>query len=214
MNQVASPRLGIIAACALAVLCLIYAAVLAIGLYTLTSPDQPIQQPWFACMELLILGIAPLAVAFMVALHAWAPDERSSMALLGIAFMGMCCVITCSVHFVILTLSREPRFAALSWAPVVFSFRWPSLAYALDILAWDVFFPLAALCAALTVSGPGPAKVARSLFLASAAFSLVGLAGVPLGNMSVRNIGIVGYVVLFPIAAVLMAVRFRRDAAK
>jgi hypothetical protein len=32
--------------------------------------------------------------------------------------------------------------------------------------------------------------------------------------MSVRNIGIVGYVVLFPVAAVLMAVHFRRDAAK
>ena len=214
MNQLASPRLGIIAGYALAVLCLIYAIVLAIGLYTLTSPDQPIQQPWFACMELLILGIAPLAVAFMVALHAWATDKRGPISLLGIVFMSMCSVVTCGVHFVILTLSREPRFAALSWAPVVFSFRWPSLAYALDILAWDVFFPLAALCAALTVSGPGPANVARSLFLASAAFSLLGLAGVPLSNMRVRNIGIVGYVALFPIAAVLMAVRFRRDAAK
>jgi hypothetical protein len=214
MNHVASPKLGIAAGYALALLCLIYAIVLASGLYALASPDQPIQQPWFACMELLILAIAPSAVAFMVALHAWAPDERSSIALLGIAFMSMCSVVTCSVHFVILTLSREPTFAALPWAPVVFSFRWPSLAYALDILAWDVFFPLAALCAALTVSGTGLANSARSLFFASAAFSLAGLAGVPLGNMNVRNIGIVGYVVLFPVAAVLMAVRFRRDAAK
>jgi hypothetical protein len=165
-------------------------------------------------MELLILAIAPLTVAFMVALHAWAPDERSSIALLGIAFMSMCCVVTCSVHFVILTLSRNATFAALPWAPVVFAFRWPSLAYALDILAWDVFFPLAALCAALTVLGPEIAHGVRSLFFASAAFSLAGLAGVPLGNMNVRNIGIVGYVVLFPVAAVLMAVHFRRDAAK
>ena len=177
MNHVASPKLGIAAGYALAILCVIYAIVLAIGLYTLTSPDQPIQQPWFTCMELLILTIAPLAVAFMVALHAWAPDERAPIALLGIAFMIMCCIITCGVHLVILTLSGEPTFSALPWALVVFSFRWPSLAYALDILAWDVFFPLAALCAALTVSGPGLAKVARSLFLASAAFSFLGLAG-------------------------------------
>jgi hypothetical protein len=213
MHHVASPRLGIAAGYALAALCFIYAIVLAIGLYTLTSPDQPIQQPWFACMELLILAIAPLPVAFMVALHAWAPDEHSTTALLGIAFMSMCCVVTCCVHFVILTLSREPIFAAMPWVPVVFLFRWPSLAYALDILAWDVFFPLAALCAALTVSGPGLANAVRSLFFASAAFSLAGLVGVPLGNMSIRNIGIAGYVVLFPIAAVLMAVRFRRGAA-
>ena len=214
MNHMASPKLGIAAGYALAVLCLVYATVLAIGLYTLSSPDQPIQQPWFTCMELLILAIAPLAVAFMAALYAWAPDERSSIALLGIAFMSMCAVVTCSVHFVILTLSREPIIAAFPWARIVFSFQWPSLAYALDILAWDVFFPLAALCAALTVSGPGLANGARSLFVASAAFSLVGLVGVPLGNLNVRNIGIVGYVVLFPVAAVLMAVRFRRDAAK
>jgi hypothetical protein len=214
MNHVASPKLGIASGFALAVLCLLYAIVLAGGLCTLASPDQPIQQPWFACMELLILAIAPLAVAFMVALHVWAPDKRGPISLLGIVFMSLCSIVTCGVHFVILTLSREPTFAALPWAPVVFSFRWPSLVYALDILAWDFFFPLAALCAALTVSGPGLAKVARSLFLASAVFSLLGLAGVPLDNMSVRNIGIVGYVVLFPVAAVLMAVHFRRDAAK
>ena len=214
MDHMAPPKLGVAAGYALAALCLVYAAVLAIGLYTLSSPDQQIQQPWFACMEILILAIAPLAVALMVALYAWAPDERRSIALLGIAFMSMCAVVTCSVHFVILTLSRHPIIAAFPWAPTVFSFQWPSLAYALDILAWDVFFPFAALCAALTVPGPGLAYGARSLFFASAAFSLLGLAGVPLGNMNVRNMGIVGYVVLFPVAAVLMAVLFQRDAAK
>jgi len=214
MDRVASPRLGIAAGYALGALCLIYAVVLAIGLHALTSPDQAIQQPWFACMELLILAIAPLAVAFMVALHVWAPEERRSIALLGIAFMSLCCVVTCSVHFVILALSRNATVAALPWAPLVFSFRWPSLAYALDILAWDFFFPLAALCAALTVSSSGTDRRVRYLLLASAAFSLGGLAGVPLGDMNVRDIGIVGYAGLFPIAAVLMAARFRRAAAQ
>jgi hypothetical protein len=214
MNHVASRKLGIAAGYALAVLCLLYAIVLASRLYALASPDQPIQQPWYASMELPILGIAPLAVDFMVALHAWAPDKRGPVSLLGIVFMSMCAVVRCAVHFVIRTLSREPTSSALPSAPVVFSFRWPSLAYALDILAWDVFCPLAALCAALTVSGAGLARVARSPFLASAAFSFPGLAGVLLDNMSVRNIGIVGYVPLFPVAAVLMTVNFRRDAAK
>ncbi|HTY94034.1 MAG TPA: hypothetical protein VMC02_09110 [Steroidobacteraceae bacterium] len=213
MDRAVSPRLGVVAGYALAVLCLLYAIVLAGGLYTLASPDQPIQQPWFACMELLILAIAPLAVAFMVALHAWAPEQRRPISHLGIVFMSMCSVVTCGVHFVILTLGREPAFSALPWAPLVFSFRWPSLVYALDILAWDFLFPLAAMCAALTVSGREPTRVARSLFLASAAISLLGLIGVPLGNMSVRNIGILGYVVLFPVAGVLMAARFRRESA-
>lgn len=149
-------------------------------------------------------------VAFMVALHAWAPAEGKAMAVLGIAFMGMCAVVTCSVHFAVLTLSPQPAFAAGDWPSLVFAFRWPSVVYALDILAWDVFFPLAALCAACSVRGAGLAAVVRGLLFASAGFAFAGLAGVPLADMSVRNIGIVGYAVLFPIASALSAVVFRR----
>ena len=47
--------------------------------------------------------------------------------------------LTCTVHFVILTLSRQPEFAEQSWLPLVLSFKWPSVVYALDILGWDVF---------------------------------------------------------------------------
>jgi hypothetical protein len=206
-------RLGVAAGYALAILCLAYAVVLGIGLYTLPSPDRPIQRPWLTGMEVLILAIVPVMVAFMVALHAWAPDECKPIALLGIAFMSMCAVVTCSVHFAILTLSRQPSVASAAWAIPVFSFKWPSVAYALDILAWDVFFPLAALCAASAVPGPGLATAARVLLWASAALAFAGLAGVPLADMKIRDIGIVGYVVLFPMAAVLMAILFGRPQA-
>ena len=92
----------------------------------------------------------------------------------------------------------------------MFSFRWPSLVYALDILAWDFFFPLGALFAAPAVQGAGLARAVRILLFASAVLALVGLSGVPLANMQVRNIGIIGYAVLFPIAAALLAVHFHR----
>jgi hypothetical protein len=52
------------------------------------------------------------------------------------------------VHFVILSVSRHVEFAGLAWAPLLLSFKWPSVAYALDILAWDVFVGLSMLCAA------------------------------------------------------------------
>jgi hypothetical protein len=87
---------------------------------------------------------------------------------------------------------------------------WPSVAYALDILAWDLFFPIAALFAALSIPGAGLPSVVRRLMYLSAALALAGLAGVPLANMRVRNIGIVGYAVLLPIAAALMMLVFRR----
>ena len=203
-------RVGAIAGVAVAVLSVAYAAVLAMGLLTLPSPDQPIQNPWFTAMEVLILAIAPAMVAFTVGLYAWATAERKSLALLSGVFMSMCAVVTCSVHFAVLTLSRQAAFAGPDWATLVFSFKWPSVVYALDILAWDVFFPLAALFGALVVQGSGLARLARALLFGSAALAFIGLAGIPLSNMNVRNIGIIGYVVCFPIAAVLLAVMFWR----
>lgn len=207
-------RLGVPAGAAVGVLCLAYAGVLTIGLLTLPSPAHQIQQPWFTLMEILIIAISPAMVALTVALHAWVPQERKPFALAGVAFMSMSAAVTCSVHFAILTLASQPSFAGDDWARRVFSFTWPSVAYALDILAWDVFFPIAAFFAGAAVRGERLASVARGLLFASAALAFVGLAGVPLANMQVRNIGIVGYAVLFPIAAGVLATVFRQPCGR
>lgn len=197
------------AANTLALLCGVYAGVLAIGLATLPSPRHPIQDPWFTAMELLILAIAPALVAVAVALHAQAAPQERVAAMLGIAFMALCAGLTCSVHFVVLTLARHPAFAAFpsaEGAPLLFSFTWPSVIYALDILAWDFFFALGALALAAAVRiTDRRSAVARGLMAASAVLAFAGLAGVPLADMRVRNIGIVGYVLLFPLAAWLLA---------
>jgi hypothetical protein len=207
-------RVGVAAGFTVAVLCVVYATVLAIGLATLPSPDRPIHDPWFTMMEVLILAIAPGMVAFTVGLHAWASAEHKPLALLSVLFMSMCAVITCCVHFALLTLSRHPAYAGPEWSSLIFSFSWPSVAYALDILAWDLFFPLAAVFAAFAVRGSGRASLVRALLLGSAALAFIGLAGVPLANMSIRNIGIIGYVVVFPIATVLLALMFRSREAQ
>ncbi len=205
------PRIHAVIAYAVAVLCLVYAGVLTGGLLTLPSSAHPIQNPWFTAMEILILAIAPAMVALMAVLHARASQVRKVFSVSAVAFMSMCAVITSCVHFSILTLSREPAFAAQPWAEQIFPFRWPSMAYALDILAWDIFFPLAALCAAVTIEGPGLLRAARWLMYASAGLAFVGLLGIPLGDMNVRNIGIVGYVAAFPLASALLARAYGRS---
>ena len=202
-------RLGLISGVAVAVLCALYVVVLSVGLLALPSPQHQIQEPWFTLMELLILATAPAMVALAVAVHASSSPERRPLALLGVVFLGFCAVLTCLVHFSVLVLSRHPSFGG-PWNPLVFSFRWPSLAYVLDILAWDFFFPLGALFAAPAVQGAGLARAIRILLFAAAVLALVGLLGVPLANMEIRNIGIIGYAVLFPIAAGLLAVHFHR----
>jgi hypothetical protein len=149
-------------------------------------------------------------VGLMVAVHAWAPSHAKALSLTSVVFMALLAGVTCSLHFVILTVSRQPAFAGQSWLPLFLSFKWPSVAYALDILAWDVFFALSMLFAAPVFSGTRLAASIRVLMIASGVLALAGLSGVAAGDMQLRNIGIAGYLVLFLVVAWLLGVLFYR----
>jgi hypothetical protein len=205
-------RLGIVSAGATVLLTVVYAIPLVGGLLSLPSPDAPIGDPWFSMMEMLIILTMPFMVGLMVAVHAWASADTRALALLGVIFTGLLTVVTCSVHFVILTVIHRPEFVGQSWLPLVLSFRWISVTYALDILAWDVFFALAVLCAAPVFRGSRLTRWIRILLLVSGALSLGGLSGVFLDDATFRGIGIVGYAAVFPVAALLLGLLFYRSA--
>jgi hypothetical protein len=192
----------------------VYGVVLIAGLLSLQSSQQPIGDPLFSILEMLIILTTPFMVALMVAVHSWAPVEAKVFSLLALIFMSPLAGLTCSVHFVILTVSRQSAFAGFSWMPLFLSFTWPSVPYALDILAWDVFFALAVLFAAPVFSGNRLAGSIRALMITSGVLSLAGLCGVFIGDMRLRSIGIVGYAAVFPIAAVLLAILFYRTPSK
>ncbi|MEQ9398892.1 MAG: hypothetical protein RJQ04_06945 [Longimicrobiales bacterium] len=199
-------RLGIAAASGVVVVEIVYLVVLLVGLATLPSPDAPIGDPWFTALEVLILGLVPFLVLLMVCVHAWSAEETRPHGLAAALFMVLVAAVTSAVHLGILTLGRHDAFAGLDW---LFSFTWPSVAYAMDILAWDLFFPLAAF-SAMPVFGREPGDRRIRLALAwSGALALVGLAGAFLGDMRIRNIGILGYVGVFPVAVVLIGLRWR-----
>jgi hypothetical protein len=202
--------LGIFSAAATLILLVAYAVTLAMGLASLESPQQPIGDPMFTILEVLIISIMPAMVALMVAVHAWAPMHAKTLSLTSLVFMGMLAGLTCSVHFVILTLSRQPEFTAQPWLPLVLSFNWPSVVYALDILGWDVFFPLPMLFAAPVFWGTRLAAWIRVLMTASGVLALAGLSGVVVGDMQLRNICIVAYVGVFLVVTALLAVLFYR----
>jgi hypothetical protein len=202
--------LGIFSAAATVILGVAYAVTLTVGLLSLESPQQPIGDPMFTILEILIILMMPAMVALMVAVHAWAPMHAKTLSLTSVVFMGLLTGVTCIVHFCILTLSRQPEFTGQSWLPLVLSFNWPSVAYALDILAWDVFFPLSMLFAAPVFRGSRLATWIRVLMIASGVLALAGLSGVVVGDMQLRNIGIVGYVGVFLVVAALLAVLFYR----
>lgn len=192
------------------VLSVLYAITLAAGLLTLPSQDQPIGDPLFTILEILILLATPVMVALMVAIHAWAAAETKTFSLLAIVFMGLVAGLTCSLHFVRLTLGRQVEFTELAWMPLFLDFRWPSVIYSLDILAWDVLFALAVFSAAPVFGGNRLAKSIRALMIVSGILALGGLSGVIAGDMQLRTIGVIGYAAVFPAAAALLAVLFHR----
>jgi hypothetical protein len=186
---------------------LVYAVTLALGLLSLKSPQDAIGDPYFSILELLIVLMAPLMVASMVAVHAYASPETKAYSLTALALMILLAGITSSVHFVILTVSRQIEATGLPWVPLFLSFTWPSVAYTLDILAWDWFFALSMLLAAPVFKVGRLEKTLRILMVVTGVLSLAGLIGVPLADMQVRLIGVVGYVgvslVVFPLLGIV-----------
>ena len=207
----AARRLGLVSAVGTVLVSTGYGVVLIAGLWALPSPEQPIGQPWFSLMEVLILLLMPLLVGLMAAVHAWAPAEHKAFALLALVFMALLAGLTSSVHFVIFTLSRQAGFTGPAWEPLL-SFRWPSVPYALDILGWDGFFALSVLCAAPLFRGNRLAGAIRGALVASGGLALAGLSGLIMDDMRLRGLGIVGYAGVFPVAALLLAILFYRAA--
>jgi hypothetical protein len=203
--------LGRAAAWAVSFLLVLYVPTLVLGFLSLKSPQDAIGDPYFTILELIIVLTAPVMVLSMVAVHAYASPEDKAYSLTALAFMILMAGITSSVHFVILTVSRQIEATGLPWVPLFFSFTWPSVVYALDILAWDVFFALSMLFAARVFKAGRLETTLRILMIVSGVLSLAGLIGVPLGNMQVRDIGVIGYAGVSPFVFLLLGIVLGRS---
>ena len=203
-------QIGMTATWTVSVLLILYAITLILGLISLKSHSDPISDPYFSLLEILILLMMPLMILVMVALHAYACSETKVYSLTALIMMILATAITSGVHFVILTISRHDEMNGMPWISLFLSFKWPSVAYALDILAWDWFFALSLLFAAPVFKSGRLELVVRSLMIVSGLLSLAGLLGVPLEDMQIRMIGVAGYVGVTPILFLLIGIVFKR----
>lgn len=218
MNKITAPPqsakhypVGTIAAFTLFVLVLVYDVITICGFLSLASPAAPIADPYFLLMELLTIILSLLMVVLFAALHRSAPLQRKTQSLAALSFMILMAGTTTVVHFVILTVGRAMDTEALNRFSWLLSFKWPSVSYALDILAWDLFFPLSMLFAAAVFrKGSRRERIISVLMLAGAIVSLAGLLGIPFNNMQLRNIGIIGYAVISPFAFLVLGFNFRK----
>ena len=108
--------------------------------------------------------------------------------------------MTMGVHVTVLTVGRLPA-AHIPGFDRLLTWHWPSVPYAIDILAWDYFFGLALLLAmAAFPAGRVQRRIRIRIGMAASAVLCLagGLLGVLSGNMQIRDIGIIGYGVVFP----------------
>lgn len=185
---------GIISSFSVFALILIYVILLVSGLASLNSPDEAISDPYFSLLEILILLMMPMMIISFTIIKNYATPDKTIFGMTALIFIIITTIITSSVHFSILTVSRSINAKGFPWTAEFFSFKWPSFMYALDILAWDWFFPLSMFFAAPIFNNNSLEKWIRSLMILSGVLSLAGLIGIPLGDMQIRMIGVIGYV--------------------
>jgi cytochrome c oxidase subunit IV len=189
---------------------LLYILTTTAGFVIVGGLQAPIVDPAYAVMELLILVEAPLIVAPFAAVHRYAAPSRRSFSLAAFGLVVLMTALTLGVHFVLLTVGRQVDPSLMPGFDRFLSFKWPSVVYALDIVAWDFCFGLALLFAALVFTGRGLQRAVRIGLVVAGVLCLAGLLGVVTANMQIRNIGIVGYAIVFPAVTLLIARVFGR----
>jgi hypothetical protein len=192
---------------------LAYVPTMAAGMVAVGGLSAPIRDPYQAIMELLIFPSAVALVVAFAALHAYAPASKKTLSLSALVLVALMAGITICVHFIVLTVGRQANETTLPGFKMLFSWTWPSMIYALDIAAWDFLLGVALLLAAPVFSGSRLAAWVRRGLIISGLLCLGGLLGAVLGNMNVRNIGILGYAFVLPVVLLQMGRLFAATPA-
>jgi hypothetical protein len=195
-------RLGAWAAWVTVVLSALYVPTLVLGFIAVGSFNDPLEDPFLGTAEVLIILMAPGLVALTAAIYLAAAPGRKIFGLVAFATMLLAAGTTLTVHFVELTVARRIGHGALTGP--IFGWRWPSVLYGVDVVAWDLFFGVSLLCAAAVFPGR-PYRGLRVGLLIAGALSVIGLVGPISDQFGLRTIGIFGYAVVFPVACIGLA---------
>lgn len=196
--------MGFLAAVGFVAVAIAYAVAVGFGIAR-AGLDEPIVDPVLWVMEVLTLVSAPLLVILIAALHAGAAPERRVFGLIALSFATAFAALTSGVHFTTLTAGRNTGFTALEW---------PSVLYAVELLAWDVFLGLALLFAGAVFAGSESPVRIRWMLWASGGSCVVGTIGPVTGEMALQRIGILGYAVLLPVTCAMLAIHFRAGTSR
>ena len=185
-----------------------YSVTSGLGFLSLESPLDPIEAPFLPIMALLLILMASWLVVTMVAVHAYAAPEHRVYSMTALAFVILLVGITSSVNFAVLIVSSQADFAGAPWLSLFLPYKWPAVAYAVDVFAWDWFYALSMLCAAPIFRGGRLERMVRVVMLVSGGLSLLGLIVLPFAVLLAIVISIVGWGVAGSIVFLLLAIVF------
>jgi hypothetical protein len=186
-----------------------YAVTMVAGFAAMGNLSKPLEDPYLAIMEVLILVMAPVLVLLAVVIHACAPEGTKTYSMTALGWMLLLAGFTMTVHLVQLTVVRRIDPNAIHGFQYLFNWHWPSVLYGVDIVAWDIFFALALLFAAPVFHAAGQVAVRNGLLIAGV-MCLVGIIGPAVNHIALRQIGIIGYAVVWPIVCVPLSKAFRQ----
>ena len=182
---------------------ILYVFTVSIGIY-FAGFTQPIVDPILGIMEVLTLVTAPLLVILMSAIHRTSPQDKKTHSLIALAFAVLVAGLTGAVHFVGLTALRQTGMEGIEW---------PSVLYAVELLAWDVFLGLSLLFAAPVFQGGGLRRNIRTSLVIVGALCLIGSLGPLTGDMRLQFVSVLGYGILLPVVWFMIAKYFQESTS-
>lgn len=165
--------------------------------------------PFLTVAEIMTIIGAPLLILLVAAIHECAPQSAKVFSLSALGLILLLAGSTMIVHFVNLTLgiqiSEQQKIEYVRFL----GWQWPSMLFAVELVAWHLFFGLSLFFAAFAFKGIGWERAVRITLMVAGMLCIVGLIGPLIGDMIWRVPGIFGYGVGFPIACVMLARVFR-----
>ena len=151
-------------------------------------------------------------LVLFVALRRQASESKAVYADLGLVFMALLCATSSINWFVQLTLvpriaqSGDPAFLAL-----IDIHNETSIMYAIEHLAWGLFYGLATIFMAATIEGGKAGTWVRWLLVVGGALSILHVFGIMAANSLMIDSGYFAAGVLLPLTTALLAVRYRTN---
>jgi hypothetical protein len=156
-----------------------------------------------------ILWDLSLLVLF-VALRRQSLGSKAIFAELALIFMALVCAISSINWFVqLLIVSRITRVGESVLLALLDVHNGLSLMYAMEHLAWGVFYGFAAIFAAIAIGIGRLESWIRWLFIAGGVLSLLHIIGMITATSVVSDLGYVAWGILLPITTALLAIRFK-----